>query len=100
MTVPDEQQMRRAAAALLPFARRWHLSLNPEDLDETGYATLRDVNSDEDPEEIVEAVERQIDEQEIARRMLAAAPPWTRHTPPRAQSAGNGRRRRKGNETR
>lgn len=73
MTKPDEHQMQRAAAALHPFVRRWNLPLNPEDMDEITYAILLHARSDADIDDVVEAVEKQIDEHEAAaRRMLDA----------------------------
>ena len=65
--------MFRAATALGPFVRRWRLSINPEDIDEMAYAVLRYARSGEDPEEIVAAVERQIDEHAARIDRMAAA---------------------------
>ncbi|GIE85757.1 hypothetical protein [Actinoplanes regularis] len=73
MTEPTEQEMLRAAAALGPFVRRWHLPLNPEDMDEIAYAVLRYARTDNDPDEIVVAVEQQIDQHESRARQLLEA---------------------------
>lgn len=71
--MPDEQQMMRATTALGPFVRRWNLPLNPEDLAELAYAVLRHARSDDTPEQIVDAVEHQLDEHEAAARRLTEA---------------------------
>jgi hypothetical protein len=73
MSEPTEQEMWRAATALGPFARRWRLPVNPEDIDEMAYAVLRYARSGEDLDEIVAAVERQIDEHAARADRLAEA---------------------------
>jgi hypothetical protein len=73
MTEPTEQEMFRAATALGPFVRRWRLPLNPEDIDQLAYAVLRHARTNNDPNEIVVAVEEQIDEHETRARQLLEA---------------------------
>jgi len=73
MSEPTPDELVRAATALIPFVRRWHLSLNPEDLEELAYAALHHARSDARPEQIVAAVEQQIDQhQQQARRLTEA----------------------------
>jgi hypothetical protein len=58
----DRDQVERGVSALLPFVQAWHLSLNPEDLDEMVYAVLLHAPSNRTFEEIDEAVRTQLAE--------------------------------------
>jgi hypothetical protein len=73
MSEPTRDELVRAVTALVPFVRRWRLSVNPEDLEELAYAVLRHARSDAGPEEIVAAVEQQIDQHEQQARRLTEA---------------------------
>ena len=64
MSELDTEEVHRAVAALIPFVRRWNLPLNPEDIDEMVYAMLVHTRSDLSADEIMAAVDRQIDDHE------------------------------------
>jgi hypothetical protein len=59
---PAPQEMENAVAALIPFVKRWNLSLNPEDLYEIAGAVLSHAHSSASYEEIAKAVEGQLDD--------------------------------------
>ena len=73
MTEPTASEVDRAVTALLPFVRRWGLSLNPEDVTEMAYAALAHARSEESPEQIVDVVEAQIDQHAQRARLLLHA---------------------------
>ncbi|RSM57982.1 hypothetical protein DMB66_31260 [Actinoplanes sp. ATCC 53533] len=70
---PTEDELFRAVSALIPFIRRWQLSLNPEDAEEVAQAVLLHGRSDTPPDQIAIAVEHQIDQHEERARRLAEA---------------------------
>ncbi|MBB4691254.1 hypothetical protein [Paractinoplanes abujensis] len=73
MTEPGQDDLIRALVAFMPFVQRWHLPLNPEDMDEIVYALLLHSRSALSWDEITAAVHHQIDEhEEQARRMSEA----------------------------
>jgi hypothetical protein len=82
MSEPTPDELVRAVTALIAFVRRWHLSVNPEDLEELAYAVPHHARSDAPPEQIVAAVEQQIAAQ--PGRCRAGAP--SRTTSPRGRS--------------
>jgi hypothetical protein len=54
--------------------RRWGLPLNPEDIDEIAYAVLRHAHTDHDDlNDIVVAVEQQVDQHETRAQQLQDA---------------------------
>lgn len=73
MSEPSVDELHRAVTALVPFVRRWHLPLNPEDLEELAYAVLLHARSGHAVEEIVVAVEQQIDRHEQQAQQLSEA---------------------------
>jgi hypothetical protein len=73
MNEPAADEMIRAVTALIPFVRRWNLPLNPENLHELAYAVLLHTRSDGPLEEIVDAVEQQIDQCEEQAQHLEQA---------------------------
>ena len=73
MSEPTASELDRAVTALLPFVRRWGLSLNPEDVTEMAYAALVHARSEESPEQIVDVVEAQIDQHAQRARLLLDA---------------------------
>jgi hypothetical protein len=62
MSEPTSDELGRGMAALMPFVRRWHLPLNPEDMEELVYAVLLHARSDASMDQIVIAVGEQIDQ--------------------------------------
>ena len=75
MSEPTAGELRRAAAVLTPFVRRFDLPLNPEDMDLLAYAVLLHARSDRTPDEIAADVDRLIDEHVQAARQLYDAMP-------------------------
>jgi hypothetical protein len=73
MSEPTANELFRAVSTLIPFIRRWQLPLNPEDAEEVVYAVLLHARSDTPPDQIVVAVEHQIDQHEERARELADA---------------------------
>ena len=71
-----EAQIERATSALVPFMRKWHLQLNPENLELMAYAVLKHapgVLSEEELQRIEDDVSRIIDEDAAKARLLLAA---------------------------
>ena len=70
---PTAEQIERASAALLPFVSEWNLPLNPEDLDELAYAALVHHDTRLSFEEIIDTVERRLQEVREQRERLSTA---------------------------
>ncbi len=66
--IEAEDPMVRAATALMPFVHRFGLPLNPEDVQEMAYAAVHHFRGHGPLEDIVPAVEAQIDAHEAAMR--------------------------------
>jgi hypothetical protein len=56
----NQQRGKRAVTALAPFASKWGLPVNPEDLEEMGYAVLVHADSSETHDEIDLAVRHHV----------------------------------------
>jgi len=71
-----EAQIERATSALMPFLRKWHLQLSPENLELMAYAVLKHAPgelSEEGLQRIEDDVSEMIDEDAAKERQMLAA---------------------------